>query len=70
MIEVFKTNVQEDRQSAMLTCMLQQQLPGSDIHFDLEDCDRILRVKYPVVRAAEIASLLKKHGFHCEALED
>lgn len=70
MIEVFKTNVQEVRQSVLLTSMLQQYLPGSDIHFDLEDCDRILRVQYPVVQAAEVASLLKKHGFHCEALED
>ncbi len=44
MIEVFKTNVQEDEQAERLIKALSDYFPNSRITFDLEDCDRILRV--------------------------
>ena len=45
MVEVFKTNVQEDKQSQMLMEKLSYHFPHCRINFDLEDCDNILRVE-------------------------
>ena len=45
MVEVFKTNVYEPCQSIMLVRILYNYFPDHRINFDLEDCDRILRVE-------------------------
>lgn len=44
-VEVFKTNVQQQRQAAWLLGLLNRQFPLCRINFDLDDCDRILRVE-------------------------
>jgi hypothetical protein len=44
MIEVFKTNVQEVEQSILIVGKLLEHFPNSAINFDLEDCDKILRI--------------------------
>jgi hypothetical protein len=45
MIEVFKTNVEEAKDAGTIVQLLLQQFPGSRINFDLQDCDKILRVE-------------------------
>ena len=45
MIEVFKTNVQHSEQTKLLLKILLQQFPQHKINFDLDDCDKILRVE-------------------------
>lgn len=69
-IEIFKTNVQRARDAIMLANVLFERLPGSHVSFDLDDCDKILRVKHDAVIASEITALLKLHGFMCEVLDD
>ena len=66
-IEVFKTNVEREEDSFLLLLMLLQQFPSLDVHFDLEDCDRILRVEGTVPNE-KIIALLAQHGYECSAL--
>lgn len=68
MIEVFKTNVQEASQSEMIVGRLLEHFPNSVINFDLEDCDKILRVHSSEISNQQIIELLNLHGFQCEAL--
>ncbi|ABQ07314.1 hypothetical protein [Flavobacterium johnsoniae] len=68
MIEVFKTNVQEVEESIMIIGKLLEHFPNSAINFDLEDCDKILRVNGASISNPKIIELLNSYGFHCEAL--
>ncbi|KAF2329865.1 hypothetical protein [Flavobacterium daemonense] len=68
MIEVFKTNVQEVDQSEMIVGKLLEHFPDSNINFDLEDCDKILRVHASSISKRKIIDLLHSYGFHCEVL--
>jgi hypothetical protein len=70
MVDVFKTNVEEAEQSRLLMAKLREHFPFSRVHFDLEDCDHILRVESSEVNAEAIISLLEKSGFSCEPLPD
>jgi hypothetical protein len=72
MIEVFKTNVMHHRHATLLVETVQQAFPNYQANFDLEDCDKILRVRcdHAVVKAAEVIRLLKGFGFDSEVLPD
>lgn len=69
MVEVFKTNVQETEQAKELICLLQQKFPESKINFDLDDCDKVLRVEGMNFISCNIMSILKERGFMCAVLE-
>ena len=69
MVEVFKTNVQESHHSEMMVQALCAHFPSFRINFDLDDCDRILRVEGSHVPADKIIELLRENGFDCLALE-
>ncbi|MEP6929298.1 MAG: hypothetical protein ABI850_04765 [Flavobacterium sp.] len=68
MIEVFKTNVQEMEQSKMIVMKLLEHFPNSVINFDLDDCDKILRIHSVSISKKRIIELLNSYGFHCEVL--
>ena len=68
MIEVFKTNVQEMEQSKMIVGKLLEHFPNSNINFDLEDCDKILRIHAVSISNHHIIELLNSYGYHCEPL--
>lgn len=68
MIEVFKTNVRHKETSMGIISILQEHFPGSRVNFDLEDCDKILRIEAEHLQPQEIELLVKKAGFVCEAL--
>ncbi len=68
MIEVFKTNVKKASQAKKMVALLQQQLPGNKINFDLGDCDKILRVEGTSFSPAAIANLMQQNGFTCTIL--
>ncbi|OIV39902.1 hypothetical protein [Flavobacterium johnsoniae] len=68
MIEVFKTNVQEVEQSIMIVGKLLEHFPNSIVNFDLEDCDKILRVHASSISNPKIIELLNSYGFQCEVL--
>lgn len=67
-IEIFKTNVYRRSQSRELAGSLQMHFNGS-VHFDLEDCDKVLRIEAAEVDPALVISLVKAQGFDCEVLD-
>ena len=68
MIEVFKTNVQETQQSNMIVEKLLEHFPNSIINFDLEDCDKILRIHASSISNNTIINLMNSFGYQCEEL--
>jgi len=68
MVEVFKTDVQSVDQSIKLICKLSQYIPEIEINFDLEDCDRILRIKGEHVPVPRVIKLMNNSGYYCERL--
>ncbi|SEL78246.1 hypothetical protein SAMN04488505_1021102 [Chitinophaga rupis] len=69
MVEVFKTNVQQAAHAEKLVSVLHQHFPGNKVNFDLEDCDRILRVEGQSFAAEKIQTLVTAYGFTCHVLE-
>lgn len=68
---IFKTSVTNSLESRMLEPLLKEILNQSEKwNFDLEDCDHILRVEAPLVKAPQIIDSLDKLGFDCVELED
>jgi hypothetical protein len=49
--------------------LLLQHFPGSKINFDLDDCDKILRIEGINFIAGHVMMYVKEHGFHCNLLE-
>ena len=72
MIEVFKTNVIERHDAKMLIDQICKTFADYHAGFDLEDCDKILRVRSTVsqVQPVLLVNLLKTSGFHAEILSD
>ncbi len=69
MVEVFKTNIQQQKHAENLLAVLSKHFPLSRINLDLEDCDKILRVEAEIVLPEEIIRILNKNGYQCEVLE-
>ena len=67
-VEVFKTNITCIDQAERLACLLIGHFPETRIDFDLEDCDRILRVEDKQICVDTIIEILGKHGLECEVL--
>ncbi|MBZ0099845.1 MAG: hypothetical protein K8F30_12205 [Taibaiella sp.] len=68
MIEVFKTNVSNPQQADELIGLLHHILPGSTINFDLEDCDRVLRIVGPEIATGKVIELLSVYHYECAIL--
>lgn len=69
-VEVFRTNVQDERDAGMIINRLQQKFPGSRVNFDLQDCDKVLRiVSYPdQLDFDQVVEEVNISGFSIEAL--
>jgi hypothetical protein len=67
-VEVFKTNVTEVKLSEILIGQLLNHFPKSRINFDLEDCDKILRVEAKAIIPEKIIEVLNANGYSCEIL--
>lgn len=72
MVEVFKTDVNSTAAARQLVAAITQEMGGCRVNFDLEDCDRILRVCRDggPVNAAAVVALLRRHGYWAAVLED
>ena len=68
MIEVFKTNVNDISRSQMLISLITTRFTVRRVNFDLEDCDKVLRVEGPEFCPKQVIDLLKLNGHHCEVL--
>jgi hypothetical protein len=69
MIEIFKTNVESSIQAAAMLGLLHLQFPTTDISFDLEDCDHVLRITGDLFCPQTIIKILADNGFDCGVLE-
>lgn len=69
MLEVFKTNVESKSQATVLVTSLCQLFPTCRVNFDLDDCDRILRLEGDSFCITTTIDLLKEMGYSCEVLE-
>ncbi|MGJ7033248.1 hypothetical protein [Niabella hirudinis] len=69
LIEVFRTNVLDKATARMLVKSLRQLFPGSKISFDLDDCDRILRIESSEpIDVRQVAFSLKTEGYRADVL--
>ncbi len=69
MIEVFKTNVQLEEQVECIMASLIQLFSSLKINFDLDDCDKILRVEGHEFSIDHIRETIQALGYTCEVLE-
>jgi hypothetical protein len=68
MVEVIKTNVEMTEYSEMFIDQLIGHIPNGEINFDLEDCDRILRIEAESVSNQLIIEILHQNGYRAEVL--
>ncbi|MBF4518674.1 hypothetical protein IRZ71_20150 [Flavobacterium sp. ANB] len=68
-VEVFKTNVQKEADKNYVIAVIQSQFPDYKINFDLEDCDKILRVEGAELEPKNIIDYVNCLGYVCVALE-
>jgi hypothetical protein len=69
MIFVFKTSVKTKMQAKKLRQHIDKILPNAKWNFDLEDCDKILRIDSQKDIVLATIDLLNFHNYSCEELE-
>ena len=70
-VEVFKTNVADPERAKRLVDQIERNFPNCSANFDLEDCDRILRVMCEAgIQSDLLIDLLKDAGCTAEVLPD
>ena len=71
-VNVFKTNVKDHLDARHIIYLLQQAFTNCKINFDLDDCDKILRVEsqQEFINETDIQLLIAGCGYHCEPLPD
>lgn len=72
LVEVFKTNVEQETQAAEVLSALADHFPSYKINFDLQDCDRILRVesRHGAIDNNRIIEAIGDFGYVIEELPD
>lgn len=70
MVYVFKTSVKTKRDVKNLKPNLTKLIPLTKWNFDLEDCDKILRIESQKEITTLIIKELQRCGFYCEELTD
>ncbi|MCD0467593.1 hypothetical protein [Flavobacterium sp. ENC] len=68
-VEVFKTNVQRELDKNYIIAVIQTQFPDYKVNFDLEDCDKILRVEGVALEPENIIDYVNCLGYICVPLE-
>ena len=69
MIHVFKTSVKTKTQVKKLKPHIDKLLPNVEWNFDLDDCDKILRIDSEENIVDKMTDLLNIHRFYCEVLK-
>ena len=67
---VFATSVATKHQAGLVARHLSSVAGVAKWNFDLEDCDRILRIESATVEPGCIIALLDSVGFECKELPD
>jgi hypothetical protein len=69
-IEIFKTNVQSDEDAANLIHLIHSSFQEVKANFDLDDCDKILRIVGSLEEINTIPILFIQNGFQCEVIPE
>ncbi|KIA97085.1 hypothetical protein OA93_15995 [Flavobacterium sp. KMS] len=69
MIEIFKTNVQNETETTVIIKSIQDYFQDHKINFDLEDCDKILRIEANEIESNKIIELLNILSYDCVKLD-
>ena len=72
MVDVFKTNVKYQEEANDIIDQIRRAFDGYDANFDLEDCDKILRVcsQAKQIDAESVIKLVQNTGFNAEVLDE
>jgi hypothetical protein len=71
MVEVFKTDVTGKRQALLVLDQINVLFPHYQVNFDLQDCDRILRIQSNEnINGEAIIAWLKTVDVYAEVLND
>lgn len=70
MIYVFTTSIKTKQEVGQLTPHLNDLLKQAKWNFDLEDCDKILRIDTETEIIQTVINLLHNNGFDCDELVD
>ena len=62
LVEVFKTNINSRKIAKKIQKCLEEAFPGYRLNFDLQDCDKILRVEAQSLDCEKIIALIKSHS--------
>lgn len=68
-ILVFKTNVTSRKKVGVVAPLLTSFPSISRWNFDLQDCDKVLRIESTGLDAGLVEQLLLKAGFNCRELD-
>jgi hypothetical protein len=68
-ILVFKTNVNSKRKAGQAGLLLTSVPAIEQWNFDLDDCDKVLRIVGKGLRPGYVESILQKAGFYCTELD-
>lgn len=68
-VEIFKTNVEKETETNYIIAVIKRQFPSYKINFDLEDCDKILRVEGLDIQYANIMNYVNCLGYTCERID-
>ncbi|AMR31184.1 hypothetical protein A0256_06970 [Mucilaginibacter sp. PAMC 26640] len=66
---IFKTSVTTPRQASRLQPLLSALADIKQYNFDLEDCDKVLRIVSSRIEPQTIRHILQVAGFMCEELK-
>jgi len=66
---VFRTNVSSKRKVSKVKPLLTSVTAIKQWNFDLEDCDKVLRIEATGLNTGYVESLLHTAGFHCQEMD-
>jgi hypothetical protein len=69
MVLVFKTSVSTKADVHHLTPLLDHAV-GSQWSFDLDDCDKVLRIERPLSDSQTVITILQQQGYACAEFDD
>lgn len=68
-IKVYKTTVNDQDRAKEILQKIREELPESDPSFDLDDCDKVLRIESrKAVKEMLIEEIINNYGYQLEVL--
>jgi len=69
MVEVYKTNVHKMKISEKVISKFSKRFPALKVSFDLDDCDKIMRVEGENFCPLKVKNIVKRMGYKCKLLK-